>query len=1301
MAHPERTRIATTVVEDLRQSHSAKQRKNAIPQFAKGLRRQDRFQSSWDAVGGASGLVSLMAQFSIKDLRNMCRRLGQTASAENVRPQRRQALGELVTILYQGQQDSRPLNSFYQNIIPACHLELIQQYEKDHGTQWTRPQERCLFLGHREQHEQRFLNDIFSKEEGLRFFAHREVFRGNIAFIDKILTTLVAKEAEVHVPSDFVDEVVMPLLRRLLKSRFSDETRNKYLHLVLQCIEKHDEEISGQLNLQQGGLVQYTVDRWFSAPDGSRNEQQVKTYLVRSIKLLPVSGNRMSLDKVLQAVVVSRRLDLEASYEFFRLLLLHMKDYRVNIESDSEQDLDRLKQDMRNEAWPADLFFQIDLKKSLRLFGKLDRLFPNSEFLSPVSSGSTVLRQTQSHQGHLRHSSFGDVETARALLIRKSKMEDEHQGWLQRARGLIGERRVNAQQAREAADRALWARSALNLCVAAGDLETLNDTIIWARRFIKDSQASKTLYGVEVFRTAEIDELLGAMPDAPFHTPETVVSFTSSLAERNIELANSILVNLAETATMAVAEPGFRPQNWAWLFNLVKAVSERRMKKLDTLFENLTKCSESDRASCQREMMDVVWKPTTDVLIKIRAIIRNPVLETVRGRSLLDSLTPDLNYDFVNGSYVYRMLSNTSLSPPMLAELARFFIDQTRIRLGSEAMRTQMGTVVFVIGRLADSDQPSLACPFIRDLVLDSEDAKESSSWHRHLVSKRFLSALPSQAAREMLFTMAGAVKEKMREQNQNTDTKEEAERAGSESREGVDAEAPAESSQSQGPSIKVTTVKMLAQLLQYNLFIDPLSSCDILIGLLAEARHIDIRITITNSLFAIMEESSCPPHLRQRILDALEEHIVPVVAQLSERRGVTEAGWLAASQDGANLHAVGGEIPLLELLIDKIDGKRLNDEDGIRLAQLVMGAVEQSAINNYRWMKLFLAKNNFTLEEGQDIPRLPVKIDILSSLFRRLRAYMPMSVFNMVRSAALVNIDPPPGIARITKAIEQDRDLVNSKAGKHWISQFRNPRNQSLRYGVVYSAPVLQSPASMLECKTPQGISVQSFQSFVMEYVERLFKLGYADMIESLVQRLSLKGLNDRKSWQAGRENCLPIIREMIQMTEVLQERIRNRETEPRLLPNIFRMRLNTLPVPPPHPTANEEEAFTAELYKLIDELAGRQNVPYHVDFEKLKEEVNKWSRGQSLGHYALQLARMQEYNLASKEQPGLGAYLCWEFLGHMIIAAEDPKNDTVVEQVRRLMDKWERCADDAMRTMGMGVKSRLEGSRDTIWYK
>ncbi|KAF5003693.1 hypothetical protein FDECE_9778 [Fusarium decemcellulare] len=1272
---------STDIIEALRQTDSAQKRKEAIPAFIKALRRGDRFQPTWDAVGGAAGLASLMAEFSVKDVISLCKRLGATASAVNAREERRTAMGELVQLLYGEHQDKRPLRAWYQNIIPACHLEEVRKWEHELEIEWAPAQTKRLFLGHREQHEQKFLDRIFSPGNELNFTSQKKLFRGNIPFCEQIIKTLLAKDHNVRVPSDFIDAMAMPLLKRLLKKRFDDETRNKYLGLVVQCIQKHEAAIADQIYLYQGGLVQYTVQRWFDTPADSHTKDETKTYLVQLLELYRVK-NRLQLDWIRQAVVNSRKLTPAARDEFLRLILLHVKGYKVDIEDESQSTLARLKElVVENDRWPVMLFFSIDLKKGMQLFEKLYRIHPNSDFLAPVGTWS-ILNQPQS----LGSNAPADVEVARALLIRKSKTEAEHEDWLERVRVLIQERKQNAQVSRDPRTRAFWAKSALSLCAAAGNLETLRDTVIWARRFNKDSLTAKDLYSSRIIATSEFQDLLGAVPEGDTDSPEAAMAFAAALVKKDVDLADQIILDLLETATMAVGEPGFQRSNWTSVLGLPKSAIQRRRRNIKTFFRNIQKCSPSDREKYEADMVETVLKPTISTLIEAEAIIRNPA-----SKALLAS-SHDVE---TRGIHIFRDASSSVIPATRLAELARFTLDQMRARLGSEVMGAQMRDIVGVVERLASSDQPALASPFIRDLVLHSEGANDSSAWHRQLLSIKFLSSLPAKAAKEMLENMAGAMRDKLREQNQNWKP--------------INApknEPAPEPEKPQSPAIKVTTVKMIAQLLQNNRFIDASSSCDILIGLLAEARHIDILTNITHGLISAMGEPTCPPDIRKRILDALETHIIPVAARLNERRPLTEADWETAAEEGAELPSVSNDASLLDMLVEQARNAKLKPEDKARLAQLIMSVPEQSAVNNGRWMKLFLAKNDFNLDAGEELPPNPVNLQTLASLFRNLMAYMPFSVFNMLHSIVLTNLQPTPGIVRINQAVRGDRNLINSAAGKHWLSQFGNSDLDTRKLGVDHATNALQAPTDEIKSQLPEreGITVDMLQSFVLQFAERLIDKGSTSQLTYLVQEaLPARRFWGQREWDSWYLNCRPIVKDIILRAETVRVRQRDGVAQagaPRSFINTNHIRMWNLPVPYSSESTQQEDAFLSELAELINEL-GNGRLPYHDDFESLKQIFSaRIPRKPDFARFALKLTHLQGIDALETAEPRLADYLRFEFVGHLLSKSENPNDEQVFSQVRDLLRRWEQCEAEGLRRTGIYYADNMRAPKKGNWF-
>ncbi|KAK7418046.1 hypothetical protein QQX98_004185 [Neonectria punicea] len=1266
---------STKIAEALRQTGSAKTRSDAIAWLGKALRREDRFRPVWDAVGGAGGLVKLMAEFSVRDVRAICLKLGNTASAEKARPERRAALGELVRVLYDesddASRDKRPLRAFYQNIVPACSPETVQEWEHERSVEWTIQQQKRLFLGHRELHERNFLVDIFSpdpKDENLKFKTEKRLFRGNLPFCEEVLLTMIAKEGHVRVPDDFITEFAMPLLKRLLKSRFDEEIRNKFLGLVVQCVQRHPGSVAHQLHLGQGGLVQYVIQRWNDAPVNST--EQVKAYLVQLLGLIPIKeqrSQRIYLKTIHQAILCPRGLSPLAKYELLRLSLQHLKGYNIDIEDEDESAaaLARLRGlPVEDDLWPAMLFFSIDNEKAIRLFERLARAYPSGDFVAAVPGlrPTTVLRQAQSPEETIH----GDPEVVRFLLVNKSKTRAiiEDPTWLERPRALIRERMKKAQQSRESHYRAFWTKSAFSLCIAAGDLDTLGDLVLWARRFNKDELTIRGLYGKTVFETEEVEDLFGVIPQ---RETATATAVTPASVKKDIALANRILVNLIETATMAIQEPGFKEYVWISLLRLPKVMADRRLRNADSLNDMMKHMSPDERRS---EAVEAVWKPTMDILLEVEALLRRPTSVALLGSSR--------NVE-ASGVYVLQRLPAAEAS--MLAELARFLLEQMLARLGPERLKVQMGNVVEVVMRVAHSDQPSLACPFIRDLILNGDD---NSSWHRQLVNVRFISSLPAKAARELLYTMADAIRDKLREQNLRP-------RDDSEDRR----------NKPRSSAIKVTTVKMMAQLLQNNVFVDAASSCEILVGLLAEARHIDAQITIVSSLISTMEEPTCPPALRTRILDAFATYIVPVAAQLSERHRLTEADWDAfASQDETKLPDVSEGTPLLAMLVERAQRSKLDPDSKMRLAQLIMTVLEQSAANNDRWMELFLAKNNFSLDTNEHLPSAPISLPTLTSLLISWTSYMPASVLNMLRTIVLANLAPSPAILRITEAVKANRDLVNSNAGKHWLAQFDNPGTGAFRIGVNHAAFVLRCPAEETRSKLGdgEGITVQILQDLVLAIAERLVINGDTGMLNSLVSKLCQRRFESRQYWESWQSNCVPVVENIIARVEA----IRSGEESPLgttaektrsllVLPNTLQLRIMTLPIPysssKESASPTETDVFVSELSVLVTQLASC-HIPYHEDFVRLKDEVLKAPEGADLLQFALKLSGM-----TSTEEPGLADYLRLELSGSFVLRASEPQDEMVVRDAREMVLTWKSSEIESIRAVGLALVANLKG--------
>lgn len=1316
-------RDVAATVEQLTQTQCTSSRSNAIVAFCKGLRRGHLFQPLWDGVEGAAGLASLMNEFSLRDVRLICRHLGATASAQNARPERHAGLAELVRLLHEdgpAQRDRRPLRQYYRDIVPACDLGFVREWRRDNGrTEWTKFQRVCLFRNHREWYQQRFLKDLSSPTGAARdtsFSAESRLFQGDLGFAKTILSTLIANKQDLsHIPHDFLSAFALPLLRRLVRRRkYDDEKRDRFLSLVVQCIAPHTDESeshsdgteshsdgfeshsdesgdysdefesysddSESLSVEdQEELVRYTTQRWSTArvrgvhTVTTSTKEQTELCLRRLIELLPSSSNLLkSLETIFSGLLRDRtRTTHVDSYQLLRLILQHAQGYQLDIDDDSPLALSRLNDlKAQGDLWPMRLFLYLDVEDSIGLFERLSAADPTSSFLtterrSRSSSLSTVLRQHRR-----RGSSCGDAEIVRYLLLSKSRKKGaDDPVWLARARTLIHERRKKSEENREWQQREFWARSAMNLCVAAGDMEMLDDTVLWARRFNNQPLVAKGLYNDSTFGTEEIIDLLSAVP-REYKDGEDSLSDQVTGVTKAIIASGRILVHLMETIKMIMSSQPGENRNWGTLLNLPKLVVDSRLEKknaaaFDALFRPAAPGSNypSDGA------VETVWKPTIDTLVMAEAVL---------------SGVPQLSVQ-ATGTHVFHRLPGRS--GKVRADLTSFLLQKMKMHLGSEGLRLQMNKVVDLVTGVASSDQPWLATPFICDLVLDGEDA--DSAWHRSLLSPWFLSSLPYKAASGLLHTIADTMKERMREQNA---------RPGEEI--GV---ADGKAAVPRPPMIKVTTVKMMAQLLQGNRIIGESEACDILIGLLGEARHIDALVAIVNSLLSFLKRPESPG-IHSRILDGLEEKLSPILSQLSQRRPLSEADWAAVESGEADLPDVADEKPLTTLLCSQVsDSKAMSRETRVRLIELLVRVPAESALQNTRWNTFFLARNGFSLDDGERLPAAPACRDVSIKLLSQFRAYVPASTVNMLRGMALVNLDPTPGIVRVTEAVKANRDLADSNAGRHWLAQFDNPGPKALeRFGVCVAASLLQRSDGDLSASKRDdgdGVTLQLVKEWLLVVAHRMIVCQLPGAFGKLVSHLSFTWFKTRANWLAWREHCVPVLGAMAAEVDELRRRLPGGEPVPRVLPSLFDLYAGMLPVPysnPPKEPAPDEEmdVFVTELSQLVEWLV-RRGLPYHAEFAQLKTAIRRELNRGDYARVALRLGRLRGGTAGEEEGvqgPTLASYLRLELAGHLLAEAGDSLDDGcgVLAEAKNMVREWVASDDELVRLTGMAVEKK-----------
>ncbi|KAK1983641.1 hypothetical protein LZ30DRAFT_769287 [Colletotrichum cereale] len=370
---------------------------------------------------------------------------------------------------------------------------MVQEWEKERKVEWNGSQLRRLWRCHRDRHKQDFLRELLSPDAGKeKFEAHIVLFGGNVQYYGEVISILSAKEGYIQIPSDFTARFVMPLLRRLLRGRYDNETRDDYLDRTIRCFQRREGLLANEVHVQPEMVLQYTIRHLVSVQGDGKKEMD--SGVAKLLVLLPTKKHMFRLDDIYQGIIVPRNLTPEARYDLLRPFFRHVKGYEMSLEDNSAPGLAKFQNlPTRNDTWPTRLFFSIDIKSGRALFERLVTAHPHGDFLKPDygAGEKTVAQQTRAPGEDTR----GDVEIVRCLLNQSYSSESRDEAWLNRARSVVEERKKKSQQLREASDRAFWAKSALNVCFAAGALGMVADTVLWARRFNKDFLIVKEPYG--------------------------------------------------------------------------------------------------------------------------------------------------------------------------------------------------------------------------------------------------------------------------------------------------------------------------------------------------------------------------------------------------------------------------------------------------------------------------------------------------------------------------------------------------------------------------------------------------------------------------------------------------------------------------------------------------------------------------------------------------------------------------------------------------------------------------------------
>ncbi|KAM0470740.1 hypothetical protein ACHAPX_009798 [Trichoderma viride] len=513
----------------------------------------------------------------------------------------------------------------------------------------------------------------------------------------------------------------------------------------------------------------------------------------------------------------------------------------------------------------------------------------------------------------------------------------------------------------------------------------------------------------------------------------------------------------------------------------------------------------------------------------------------------------------------------------LLTRLAASVLESIRKKPESEKPHE---TFSYIIETMLDGISPSLTFPLIQQFVLEYPNA---SAWHRLLLSPQTLmSFLPSDAKR-FFESFTDVILDKLQQQ---------AERR---------AEEP-NSSESKGPLVKVTTVKMLAQLLRECPVVDPSLAVDLNIRILQKASHVDIRIASIKALTEALSTTTSPV-LRQKIFDALFEHAAPMASSVHDAQPAVDWDALKPGDELPNVWEDDsgnfGCPPIVDIIMLAGRGIDLQSDQGRTLTKLKDFVLNSSAESNRRWTDLFLKKNRFSIPDNAQLPPIPVFPTALNTLLVLMQSETSLKYVDLMKQYTLMKMNPPDWLARINKAVKDDKDLSKSNAGKHWYNLWSSD-------SYTYMNNALGNVSVFLGPKNPDTRNRERSRAFYECLEQFVLEVGNAFIAEGLSSQYA--SFLDKISWM-GPES--PVWRRLVDRINNIRTPVwqADPKRKPKVLPDTLPLKMKTLNLPKQKlSNADEAKAVMTRcvngVVELLEEFVS-SGTPYFERFSTLQSEL------------------------------------------------------------------------------------------------
>jgi hypothetical protein len=356
--------------------------------------------------------------------------------------------------------------------------------------------------------------------------------------------------------------------------------------------------------------------------------------------------------------------------------------------------------------------------------------------------------------------------------------------------------------------------------------------------------------------------------------------------------------------------------------------------------------------------------------------------------------------EFEDASRVLETL--VGIAPPMLLyALARSMLNAvTDEPRGSDGYATLLSTTINVIKLLPRSDNPELAVDIGLDVI---RQLPNDSSWYRQVVSVPVVNRLNPTSAEVMAKKFGSIVLDGLAMQRlsrkEQSDVKLESEETVPASNVDVTATTI------ETPFVKISTIKMLAQLLTTSNSFSLRTRLDILESLFAASQQIDVRRNVVEGVTELLKTSvDMEPEAADKIYASFKS-FVGVAAGPNERDPISEDTWLNAEAE-RSLPEISPSQDLISIFTVHAKSWIPARFHASYVQSSILPLLDESTKQHNRWMRIFLSRVDLTRDEASVTDFGPFNARLVESVLAIWAEYLPREYLIRYRAWALSYVD-------------------------------------------------------------------------------------------------------------------------------------------------------------------------------------------------------------------------------------------------------------------------------------------------------